>query len=82
MSHSGVENDLYWTPADWSWIGGLFDLVFFSLFFGKPLVCKRFKKFNASETYDLIKKIKLKYFFSPTAIKILMAEIENYDWKN
>ena len=84
MSHAGVEkNDLYWTPADWSWIGGLFDLVFFSLFFGKPVVCKRFKKFNASETYYLIKKNKIKnIFFPPTAIKILMAEIENYDWKN
>jgi acyl-coenzyme A synthetase/AMP-(fatty) acid ligase len=33
--------DRFWTPADWAWIGGLFDVLLPSLYFGVPVVAWR-----------------------------------------
>ena len=30
--------DRFWTPADWAWAGGLFDVLFPSLYHGVPVV--------------------------------------------
>ena len=30
--------DVFWTPADWAWIGGLLDVLLPSLYFGIPVV--------------------------------------------
>ena len=38
------ENDLFWTPADWAWIGGLIDVLFPSWHHGIPVVAHRAKK--------------------------------------
>ena len=34
-------SDLYWTPADWAWIGGLLDVLLPSLYFGVPVLAHR-----------------------------------------
>src|SRR5512145_770185 len=38
--------DLYWTPADWAWIGGLLDVLLPSLHHGIPVLAHRFRKFD------------------------------------
>jgi len=35
------KEDLYWTPADWAWIGGLIDVLFPSWHHGIPVVAYR-----------------------------------------
>ena len=40
--------DVMWTPADWAWIGALFDVLFPALYHGVPVVGHRAKKFDAS----------------------------------
>ncbi len=39
-------NDLMWTPADWAWIGGLFDALFPAWYHGVPMLGYRAKKFE------------------------------------
>ena len=43
MSHNflGQPEDCLWTPADWAWIGGLFDVLMPGLALGVPVVAAR-----------------------------------------
>lgn len=67
-----VPGDVGWTPADWAWIGGLMDLALPCLWFGVPLVAKRFGKFDADEAWDLmVAEGVTAAFLPPTALKML-----------
>ena len=57
------EGDLFWTPADWAWIGGLIDVLFPSLHHGVPLVAYRAKKFDPEKILDFIARHKIKNIF-------------------
>ncbi|MEM8849827.1 MAG: AMP-binding protein, partial [Pseudomonadota bacterium] len=64
--------DVGWTPADWAWIGGLMDLAMPCLYFGVPLVAKRFAKFEAGAAWDLmVSEGVTAAFLPPTALKML-----------
>jgi len=66
------ENDLFWTPADWAWIGGLYDVLFPSLYHGIPVLACRMKKFDPEKACFLMEKHKVRnVFMPPTALKIL-----------
>ncbi len=74
MSHNFFpkDDDRFWTPADWAWIGGLYDVLFPSLYFGIPVVAKRMKKFLPDEALRFIEKHSVKnLFMPPTALKML-----------
>lgn len=65
-------HDKFWTPADWAWIGGLFDCVLTSLHHGIPVVAKRFRKFQPDLAFELIQKYSIKnMFMPPTALKLM-----------
>ncbi|MGB0844678.1 MAG: AMP-binding protein, partial [Alphaproteobacteria bacterium] len=67
------DGDLFWTPADWAWIGGLLDVLLPSLYFGVPVLAKRFSKFTPEQAFDLIKKHKVQnLFLPPTVLKMMM----------
>ncbi len=66
------KNDLFWTPADWAWIGGLYDVLFPSLYHGIPVLACRMKKFDPEKALFLMQKHNVKnVFMPPTALKIL-----------
>jgi acetyl-CoA synthetase len=66
------ENDLFWTPADWAWIGGLIDVLLPSWHHGVPVVAYRAKKFDPEEAFQLIAKHNIKNaFIPPTALKLM-----------
>ncbi len=66
------ENDLFWTPADWAWIGGLYDVLFPSLYHGIPVLACRMKKFDPEYALFLMEKHNVRnVFMPPTALKIL-----------
>lgn len=66
--------DLFWTPADWAWIGGLIDVLFPSLHHGVPVLACRFKKFDPEEAIKLMIKYKVKNtFLPPTALKMMRS---------
>ena len=66
-------NDLvFWTPADWAWIGGLFDLLLPAWHHGKPVVACRFDKFSTEAAFDLMAKHQVTHtFLPPTALKMM-----------
>jgi acetyl-CoA synthetase len=71
------ENDLFWTPADWAWIGGLIDVLLPSWHHGIPVVAHRAKKFDPEEAFHLIAKHKIRNaFMPPTALK-LMRQVQD-----
>src|SRR5260221_692423 len=43
------EGDLFWTPADWAWIGGLFDVLMPAWHHGVPVLAYRARKFDPDE---------------------------------
>jgi len=64
--------DLYWTPADWAWIGGLLDVLLPSLYFGIPVFAHRARKFDPEEAFALMARNAVRnVFLPPTALKMM-----------
>jgi acetyl-CoA synthetase len=64
--------DLYWTPADWAWIGGLLDVLLPSLYFGVPVLAHRAPKFDPEEAFALMGRHGVRnVFLPPTALKMM-----------
>jgi acetyl-CoA synthetase len=64
--------DLFWTPADWAWIGGLLDVLLPSLFHGVPVLARRFAKFDADAAFALMARAGVRNVFMPaTALRLL-----------
>ena len=64
--------DLFWTPADWAWIGGLIDALLPSWHHGVPVLAHRARKFDPEEAFDLMARFKVRNaFMPPTALKLM-----------
>jgi acetyl-CoA synthetase len=64
--------DVMWTPADWAWIGGLFDALFPALYHGVPVVGYRAKKFDPQAAMQLMADHGVRVvFLPPTALKLM-----------
>ena len=71
------EDDFFWTPADWAWIGGLIDVLFPSWHHGIPVLAHRARKFDPEEAFSRIAKYGIRNaFMPPTALK-LMRQVKN-----
>ena len=74
LSSDLSNNDCFWTPADWAWIGGLFDVLLPSLYFGIPVLSYRSTKFDPEFTFDLMEKFEVKNtFLPPTSLKMMKS---------
>lgn len=70
----GQAGDCLWTPADWAWIGGLFDVAMPGLALGVPVVAARMAKFSVPDCLDVIAQAGVRnVFFPPTALRMLKA---------
>jgi len=66
------QDDRFWTPADWAWIGGLIDVLFPSWHHGIPVVAHRARKFDPEEAFHLLAKHRIRNaFMPPTALKLM-----------
>ncbi len=64
--------DLFWTPADWAWIGGLFDVLMPAWHHGIPVLAHRAQKFDAQAALDLMARHRVSnVFLPPTALKLI-----------
>ncbi len=64
--------DVGWTPADWAWIGGLMDMALPCLYYGVPLISRRFAKFDPGAAFRLIRDEGVRnLFLPPTALKLM-----------
>lgn len=66
--------DCLWTPADWAWIGGLFDVAMPGLALGVPVVAARLDKFTPEACVDIVARGNVRnIFLPPTALRMLKA---------
>jgi acetyl-CoA synthetase len=64
--------DVMWTPADWAWIGGLFDALFPAWYHGVPVVGHRARKFEPQAAMQLMADHAVRnVFLPPTALKLM-----------
>jgi acetyl-CoA synthetase len=67
--------DMFWSPADWAWTGGLMDALLPAWFFGIPILGYR-GRFDAEKAYYLIEKYGVRNsFLFPTALKLMMKAL-------
>jgi acetyl-CoA synthetase len=72
----GEGEPVFWTPADWAWVGGLLDLVLPAWFYGHPVVASQ-HRFDQHWAMDFMSRHGVTHsFMTPTALKRL-AEIDD-----
>jgi acetyl-CoA synthetase len=65
-------DDLFWTPADWAWIGGLLDVLLPAWYHGLPVLACRMRKFDPERAFALIADYNIRnLFLPPTALKLM-----------
>ncbi|WP_135469387.1 acyl-CoA synthetase [Crenalkalicoccus roseus] len=66
--------DLFWTPADWAWIGGLLDVLLPSLHHGVPVLAHRMAKFDPELAFRIMAEQGVRNaFLPPTALRMMRA---------
>lgn len=66
------QDDVFWSPADWAWTGGLMDALLPTLYFGRPIVGYN-GRFSAETAFRLMEKYRVtNTFLFPTALKMMM----------
>ncbi|MCP3666598.1 MAG: AMP-binding protein [Gammaproteobacteria bacterium] len=81
LSHNFLpqKGDLFWTPADWAWTGGLIDALLPSWYYGIPILGYEGGKFNPERAWELIGKYRVRNaFIPPTALK-MMRQVKNVE---
>lgn len=64
--------DLFWTPADWAWIGGLLDVLLPAWHHGVPVLAHRARKFDPEAAFALMARHGVhNVFMPPTALKLM-----------
>ncbi|MFA6020454.1 MAG: acyl-CoA synthetase [Rhodospirillales bacterium] len=64
--------DLFWTPADWAWIGGLLDVLLPAWHHGVPVLAHRARKFDPDFAMHLMARHGVRnVFLPPTALKLM-----------
>ena len=64
--------DLFWTPADWAWTGGLWDALLPSLYFGVPVLAYQGGKFDPEKALYLMEQYSVRNsFIPPTALRMM-----------
>jgi len=64
--------DVFWSPADWAWTGGLMDALLPTLYFGFPIVGAK-GRFTPERALELMQRYGItNSFLFPTALKMMM----------
>lgn len=64
--------DLLWSPADWAWIGGLFNVLWAGWHYGIPVVAFRQVKFDPERAFWILDHFGIRNaFIFPTALKLM-----------
>ncbi len=67
--------DMFWSPADWAWTGGLMDALLPTLNYGYPILGYR-GRFDPEKALWLMEKYGVRNtFLFPTALKLMMKAV-------
>jgi acetyl-CoA synthetase len=71
-----TDDDVYWTPASWTWMGGLGIVVLPAMYYGKPTVGWN-EQFEGEDVFELIETYGItNYWIPPTALRMMMQNEE------
>jgi len=69
-----IDESVFWTPADWAWIGALGDLIFPAWHYGRPVVSYPMEGFDAEQAFAIAQAHGgTDAFLPPTAIRMMMT---------
>ncbi|WP_254274642.1 AMP-binding protein [Haloarcula marina] len=69
------EDDVFWTPSDWAWIGSLGNVIFPPWHFGCPVVGATLEKFSPKEAHAIMAEFDVtKTFLPPTALRMMKEQ--------
>ncbi|OZI59717.1 acyl-CoA synthetase [Bordetella genomosp. 11] len=69
------QGDVFWSPADWAWTGGMMDALLPTLYFGHPIVGTR-GRFSPERAFELLERYQVtNTFLFPTALKAMMKAV-------
>jgi acetyl-CoA synthetase len=69
------QGDVFWSPADWAWTGGMMDALLPTLYFGHPIVGTR-GRFSVERSFELMERYQVtNTFLFPTALKAMMKTV-------
>ena len=69
------QGDVFWSPADWAWTGGMMDALLPTLYFGHPIVGAA-GRFSPERAYELMERYQVtNAFLFPTALKLMMKTV-------
>jgi acetyl-CoA synthetase len=67
-------DDVLWSPADWAWMGGLFDVLMPGLYHGRPVVAFATTRFDPEQAAELIERLGVRNVFMPaTALRMMRS---------
>ena len=67
--------DVFWSPADWAWTGGLMDALLPTLYFGREIVAYQ-GRFTPERAFELMQRHRVTHsFLFPTALKAMMKAV-------
>jgi acetyl-CoA synthetase len=67
--------DVFWSPGDWAWTGGLMDALLPTLYFGHPIVGTA-GRFSPKRAYELLERYRVtNAFLFPTALRQMMKTL-------
>jgi len=67
--------EVFWSPADWAWTGGLMDALLPTLYFGRRIVAFQ-GRFMPERAFDLMQRHAVTHsFLFPTALKAMMKAV-------
>jgi acetyl-CoA synthetase len=71
-----TDDDIYWTPASWTWMGGLGIVVLPAMYYGKPTVGWN-EQFEGEDVFELVETYGITNFWiPPTALRMMMQNEE------
>ncbi len=70
-----AQDEVFWSPADWAWTGGLMDALLPTLYFGRRIVAWQ-GRFSPEQALDLMQRHAVTHsFLFPTALKAMMKAV-------
>ncbi len=74
------DTDVFFTPSEWAWVATLFDVVFPSLYYGRPVVAYGAdEQFDPETAMDLIERYRVTNFFAPPTALRMMEQLSDTD---
>ena len=70
-----AHDEVFWSPADWAWTGGLMDALLPTLYFGRRIVAFQ-GRFSPERAFSLMQAHAVTHtFLFPTALKAMMKAV-------